>query len=157
AQLQPLAPDERYGHIVVDEAQDLSPMQCRAVARRNATRSLTVLGDLAQGTTPWAAQGWMTQMGHPGHVDAEHTELTTGDRVPEATIDLGDGVLPHLDITVPAARSMRPGGAIDVIRTDNIRTTPADVVERALLDDGARPLPAEIGSPEIDSTHATVL
>ncbi|MYS25976.1 AAA family ATPase, partial [Streptomyces sp. SID7804] len=47
-----------YGHVVVDEAQDLSPMECRAVARRAAFGSLTVLGDLAQGTTPWAARSW---------------------------------------------------------------------------------------------------
>jgi hypothetical protein len=41
-----------FGHIVVDEAQDLSPMQCRAIARRSVHGSLTVLGDLAQGTAP---------------------------------------------------------------------------------------------------------
>ncbi|GAA5072812.1 hypothetical protein HNP84_009323 [Thermocatellispora tengchongensis] len=44
-----------YGHVIVDEAQDLSPMECRAVARRSEHGSITVLGDLAQGTTPWAA------------------------------------------------------------------------------------------------------
>jgi hypothetical protein len=45
-------------HIVVDEAQDLSPMQCRAIARRTSHGSITLLGDLAQGTTPWAATDW---------------------------------------------------------------------------------------------------
>jgi hypothetical protein len=40
-------------HVVVDEAQDLSPMECRAIGRRCATGAATVLGDLAQGTTPW--------------------------------------------------------------------------------------------------------
>lgn len=40
------------GHVVLDEAQDLSPMQYRAVGRRCTTGSATVLGDLAQGTTP---------------------------------------------------------------------------------------------------------
>ena len=47
-----------YGHVVVDEAQDLSPMQCRAVARRLAAGSLTVLGDLAQATSPWSPSDW---------------------------------------------------------------------------------------------------
>ena len=42
-------------HVVVDEAQDLSPMECRALGRRCSTGAATVLGDLAQGTTPWAA------------------------------------------------------------------------------------------------------
>jgi DNA helicase IV len=52
--IRPLTTGQLLGHVVVDEAQDLSPMQCRAIARRSATGSLTVLGDLAQGTTPWA-------------------------------------------------------------------------------------------------------
>ena len=47
-----------FGHVVVDEAQDLSPMQCRAVARRLAAGWLTVLGDLAQATSPWSAADW---------------------------------------------------------------------------------------------------
>ena len=47
-------------HIVVDEAQDLSPMEVRAIGRRCATGAATVLGDLAQGTTPWAATSWPT-------------------------------------------------------------------------------------------------
>ena len=50
-----------YGHVVVDEAQDLSPMQCRAIARRSEHGSLTLLGDLAQGTAPWAARDWPTR------------------------------------------------------------------------------------------------
>ena len=45
-------------HIVVDEAQDLSAMACRAIGRRCTTGSVTVLGDIAQGTTPWAASSW---------------------------------------------------------------------------------------------------
>lgn len=136
AQLRPLTPDQTYAHIVVDEAQDLSPMQCRAVARRSAARSLTVLGDLAQGTTPWAARDWQTQMAHLGHDDGEHTELATGYRVPAAIIELGNRVLPHLDVTVSPARSIRPGGTVDVVRGDNIVTATADAVERALLEDG---------------------
>ena len=49
------------GHVVLDEAQDLSPMQLRAVGRRASTGSLTVLGDIAQGTTPWATESWGTR------------------------------------------------------------------------------------------------
>src|SRR6478672_5851196 len=46
------------GHVVADEAQDLSPMMLRAVGRRCSTGSTTVLGDLAQATTPWATRSW---------------------------------------------------------------------------------------------------
>ena len=57
---------EGFVHVVVDEAQDLSPMQCRAVARRCPLGSLTVLGDLAQATTPWAAGSWPAGADPPG-------------------------------------------------------------------------------------------
>ena len=60
-----------YGHVVLDEAQDLSPMQCRAVARRLAAGSLTVLGDLAQATSPWSPSDWqetLAGLGRPATV-----------------------------------------------------------------------------------------
>ena len=53
-----------FGHVVVDEAQDLSPMQCRAIARRSEHGSITLLGDLAQGTAPWAARDWRDTLAH---------------------------------------------------------------------------------------------
>ena len=57
-------------HVVVDEAQDLSAMECRAIGRRCTTGSATVLGDIAQGTTPWAATSWPVLLGHLGKPDA---------------------------------------------------------------------------------------
>ena len=54
------------GHVVADEAQDLSPMMLRAVGRRCSTGSTTVLGDLAQATTPWATRSWEDALGHLG-------------------------------------------------------------------------------------------
>src|SRR6202021_563769 len=56
-------------HIVVDEAQDLSPMEVRAIGRRCATGAATVLGDIAQGTTPWAATSWPELLKHLGKPD----------------------------------------------------------------------------------------
>ena len=47
-----------YGHIVVDEAQDLTPMQFRMIARRAPSGSVTILGDLAQATGPWSYGDW---------------------------------------------------------------------------------------------------
>ena len=54
------------GHIVLDEAQDLSAMQLRAVGRRCSTGSMTVLGDIAQGTTAWATASWQAVADTPG-------------------------------------------------------------------------------------------
>ncbi|WP_328481153.1 AAA family ATPase [Streptomyces sp. NBC_00377] len=107
-----------YGHVVVDEAQDLSPMECRAVARRVPFGSLTVLGDLAQGTTPWAAASWQTQMAHLGKPDATIVPLTTGFRVPAAVLALAGRLLDRLDIDVPRADSLRGDGELRVRRAD---------------------------------------
>ncbi|MEW2048488.1 AAA family ATPase [Streptomyces sp. NPDC005476] len=107
-----------YGHVVVDEAQDLSPMECRAVARRVPFGSLTVLGDLAQGTTPWAAASWQTQMAHLGKPDATIVPLTTGFRVPAAVLALAGRLLDRLDIDVPRADALRGDGELRVRRAD---------------------------------------
>ncbi|MFE0255511.1 HelD family protein [Streptomyces sp. NPDC059010] len=101
-----------YGHVVVDEAQDLSPMECRAIARRAPFGSVTVLGDLAQGTTPWAARSWATVLRHLGKPDAAVVPLTTGFRVPGAVLALANRLLERLDVEVPEARSLRGDGEL---------------------------------------------
>ena len=53
-----------YGHIVVDEAQDLSPMQLRMLARRSLNGSMTVVGDIAQATGAWAHANWDDILDH---------------------------------------------------------------------------------------------
>ncbi|MFC6072731.1 HelD family protein [Microbispora bryophytorum] len=105
-----------YGHVIVDEAQDLSPMQCRAVARRSEHGSLTVLGDLAQGTTPWAALDWAEQMAHLGKPDASVMALTTGFRTPAAVVELANRLLAELAVDVPPSRSFRRDGRLRVLR-----------------------------------------
>ncbi|GAQ67227.1 HelD family protein [Streptomyces scabiei] len=109
-----LAHPEGYGHVVVDEAQDLSPMECRAIARRAAYGSVTVLGDLAQGTTPWAARDWPGLLAHLGKPDAHVVPLTTGFRVPQAVVGLANGLLGRLGVRVPAARSLRRDGELRI-------------------------------------------
>ncbi len=47
-----------YAHVVVDEAQDLSPMQLRSISRRSSAGSYTIVGDVAQSTGPWARSNW---------------------------------------------------------------------------------------------------
>ncbi|MBR8642295.1 AAA family ATPase [Streptomyces tuirus] len=84
------------GHVVLDEAQDLSPMQYRAVGRRCTTGSATVLGDLAQGTTPWATRDWQEALRHLGKQDAMVEELTAGFRVPTDVITYASRLLPHI-------------------------------------------------------------
>jgi DNA helicase IV len=99
---------ETFVHAVVDEAQDLSPMQCRAVARRCPLGSVTVLGDLAQATTPWAPGSWDLTLQHLGH-EAVIRPLTVGYRVPGEVLQLANRLLPHIARDVPPATSVRQG------------------------------------------------
>ncbi|MFD3943009.1 HelD family protein [Streptomyces sp. NPDC058579] len=95
------------GHVVVDEAQDLSPMQYRAVGRRCTTGSATILGDLAQGTTPWATGSWAQALGHLGKPEAVVEELTAGFRVPREVIAYASRLLPHMSPGLAAVESVR--------------------------------------------------
>ncbi|MEU5598553.1 AAA family ATPase [Streptomyces sp. NPDC020298] len=128
---------EGYGHIVVDEAQDLSPMECRAVARRAGFGSLTVLGDLAQGTTPWAARAWDVQLRHMGKPHAAVVPLTTGFRVPAAVLELANRLLARLDVAVPPARSLRSEGELRIRRADDVLRATVTAVRDALTRDGS--------------------
>ncbi|MBU2667729.1 AAA family ATPase [Actinoplanes bogorensis] len=104
-----------FGHVVVDEAQDLSPMQARAIARRSEHGSITVLGDLAQGTAPWAAAEWQTTLGHLGKPDAAVVPLTVGFRVPASVVELANRLLPMLGVDVPEAVSLRRDGDLVIV------------------------------------------
>jgi DNA helicase IV len=104
-----------FGHVVVDEAQDLSPMQARAIARRSEHGSITLLGDLAQGTAPWAATDWADTLGWLGKPGAAVVPLTIGFRVPEAVLALANRLLPVLGVNVPEAVSLRRDGDLSIV------------------------------------------
>ncbi|MFG3034797.1 HelD family protein [Streptomyces sp. NPDC048253] len=141
-----------YGHVVVDEAQDLSPMECRAVARRVRFGSLTVLGDLAQGTTPWAADSWRVQLAHLGKPDATIVPLTTGFRVPAAVLTLAGRLLDLLDADVPRADSLRRDGELRVRRADgDLRSSVVAAVRDALPREGSIGVIA--ADPEVDGVR----
>ncbi|WP_217206720.1 UvrD-helicase domain-containing protein [Streptomyces sp. AC550_RSS872] len=95
------------GHVVLDEAQDLSPMQYRAVGRRCTTGSATVLGDLAQGTTPWATRSWDEALAHLGKPDGVIEELTAGFRVPTDVITYASRLLPSIAPGLTPVASIR--------------------------------------------------
>jgi len=101
-------------HVVVDEAQDLSPMECRAIGRRCATGSATVLGDIAQGTTPWATASWQEMLAHLGKEDAGLRILDTGYRVPRQILDFASRLLSHIAPGLAPGRSVRqdPGSLV---------------------------------------------
>lgn len=98
----------RFGHVIVDEAQDLTPMQWRMVARRTQGNSMTIVGDLAQ-----------RSVGEPGtwrdHLpesisEFDYRELTTNYRSPSEIADLAAGILAELAPDLPAPRALRSSG-----------------------------------------------
>lgn len=118
------------GHLVVDEAQDLSEMQLRALGRRCRNGSATVLGDLAQGTTPWSARSWRTVLEHLGQ-DGEVTELTLGFRVPREVLDYAARLLPSIAPDLAAPRSLRPGaGSLSVRQGGEVTTAVREALDR---------------------------
>ncbi|MEV4013723.1 ATP-binding domain-containing protein [Nonomuraea angiospora] len=126
-----------YGHVIVDEAQDLSPMECRAVARRSEHGSLTVLGDLAQGTTPWAASSWPERMALLGKPDGQVIALTTGFRVPAAVVELANTLLAALGTQVPATRSYRSDGHLRVTRVTGLEKGVVEAAREAMAFEGS--------------------
>jgi DNA helicase IV len=106
-----------YGHVVIDEAQDLTPMQFRMVARRVPSGSITVLGDLAQATGPWTYAGWEEVLEHlPVSAPVSRHELTLGYRAPGQVLGLASKLLPTAAPGIAPTRSIRPGRTAPVIR-----------------------------------------
>jgi DNA helicase IV len=99
-----------YGHVVVDEAQDLSPMQLRMLARRNPGGSMTVLGDLAQGSGVWAHDRWEEVIAHLATPDGWRVEeLRLGYRAPGKVLDLASRLLAEAAPDIRPTESIRPG------------------------------------------------
>ncbi|NEA30121.1 ATP-binding domain-containing protein [Streptomyces sp. SID13031] len=98
-----------YGHIVLDEAQDLSPMEARALARRCPSGSFTVLGDLAQATGVWVRDSWEELTQHLAVTDTSVNTLTIGYRVPAPALDLAARQLALISPDLRPPLSIRPG------------------------------------------------
>lgn len=155
-----------YGHIVVDEAQDLSAMALRMIARRARRHSMTVLGDLAQATTPEATASWTDSLRHLGpddetddRVDAddgfddrpeiEVAELTVGYRVPAAILDMANRLLTAAAPDVTPARSVRVGGERPrILSVEPERVMPVLSVEVAALRERGLSVAVIIGDDE---------
>ncbi|MDE0652113.1 MAG: hypothetical protein OXI26_00470 [bacterium] len=100
-----------YGHIVVDEAQDLSPMQLRMVGRRSLNGSMTLVGDIAQATGAWAHDSWdsLVELISP-EAPPGFAELTIGYRVPQPIMNFAAACLPPELADLVPPRAARPGG-----------------------------------------------
>jgi hypothetical protein len=100
-----------FGHIVVDEVQDLSPMQLRMLGRRSLSGSMTVVGDIAQATGPWAPAGWddITRYLSPQR-PTRLVELTVSYRTPAEVVALAAQVLAVAAPDIAPPRPVRQSG-----------------------------------------------
>jgi DNA helicase IV len=114
-------PQHTYEYIVVDEAQDLSPMQLLSVARRSRNGWMTVLGDLAQATSPAALGSWNEVADHLYRPDvpADLAELRLGYRLPTEVHDVAMRLLREIAPGLATPEAVRPSGLpVTVTRTD---------------------------------------
>jgi DNA helicase IV len=132
-----------YGHIIVDEAQDLSPMQLRMLTRRSLNGSMTIVGDIAQATGVWAHTGWDDIVEHlPARKPSRRAELTIGYRIPGPTMALAARVLaeaaPGLD---PPDSVRRDGDEPRIVAAEGerlfARVAEVAVEERDAVDPGS--------------------
>src|SRR5579871_1553490 len=117
-----------YGHIVVDEAQDLSPMQLRMIGRRSLSGSMTVLGDIAQATGQWAPRGWNEVLAHlPSRRGSRIVELSVNYRTPAEIMERAARVLRQ------AAPDLRPPESVRSVGygPQVVETTPAGLAGAA--------------------------
>ncbi|MFC7706536.1 HelD family protein [Micromonospora lupini] len=120
-----------FGHVIVDEAQELSPMAWRLLMRRCPSRSMTIVGDVAQtgalaGTPSWAdalapyvAQRWRL------------TELTVSYRTPAEIMAVAADVLAEIDPALRPPRSVRESGVPPWDRAVPDEQLPAELVSAA--------------------------
>ncbi len=100
-----------FGHIVADEVQDLSPMQLRMLARRSLSGSMTVVGDIAQATGPWAPTSWDDVTRHlTPQRPPRLVELTVSYRTPAEVVALAAQVLAVAAPTIAPPRPVRASG-----------------------------------------------
>ncbi len=110
-------PPHAFGHVIVDEAQDLSPMQLRMVARRARDGAFTALGDVAQATGPVVYSTWGEVLPHlPRGDEASIEELRHAYRVPREIMELALPLLEDIAPDVAPPISYRTGAAPPVIR-----------------------------------------
>ena len=113
-----------YGHILADEAQDLTPMQLRMLARRCPAGSMTLVGDLGQASGPWAPASWDDVLTHlPVRRAPTHAELSVNYRTPSEVMDMAARVLAAATPGLSPPASVRSAG-LDPLVTE----APAEVL-----------------------------
>jgi Superfamily I DNA and RNA helicases len=141
-----------FGHVIVDEAQELSEMAWRMLMRRCPTRSMTIVGDLAQTGSAAGTRSWGRVLDPYTAGRRRERSLTVNYRTPAEIMAVAADVLTLVDPTLRAPESVRESGAEPwAVRLDDLAGLPAIVAEE-IVEDGRlvviapRALVAEVGA-----------
>ncbi|GAB3746599.1 AAA family ATPase [Microlunatus parietis] len=143
--IEPLADRARrdrewaYGHVIVDEAQELSPMAWRMLARRCPTGSMTAVGDLAQAAAPDSPQSWAAALDPVAAGRWRREALTVSYRSTGPILEYANGILAAAGSDATAPRAARPDGdePWTSTATDLVRELPERLAgERDLIGEG---------------------
>lgn len=118
-----------YGHVVVDEAQDLSQMAWRALARRCTRKSVTVVGDLQQASHPAAPRTWSQALDWAGERIDMH-ELRVTYRITRQTADTATALLTGAGGTAPKLQPIRDGAPTEELTVSRADLA-ATIIEHA--------------------------
>src|SRR3984885_13512604 len=99
-----------YGHVIIDEAQELSPMAWRMVLRRNPARSMTVVGDVAQTGSPAGATSWKDMLTPLVGRRWREERLTVNYRTPSELMTVATDVLASVSPEDRPPESVRSEG-----------------------------------------------
>ncbi len=147
-----------YGHAVVDEAQELTPMQWRVVMRRCPSKSMTIVGDPAQRSAPGAAKSWHDALSPHVQDRWRLTELTINYRTPQAIMEAAARVLAEGGGEETTPKSVRPGRwPVEVALLTDESSAVADIIAReaTLIEFGTIAL--IVGASMTDSARASIL
>lgn len=99
-----------YGHVIVDEAQELSPMEWRMVFRRCPSRWMTLVGDTAQTSSPAGVDDWTATLDPFVGERFRLHELTVNYRTPKEIADYAAEILAHIDPQAVVPQAIRASG-----------------------------------------------
>ena len=149
-----------YGHVIVDEAQELSPMAWRMVMRRCPMRSMTLVGDLAQTSDPAGATSWARVLRPYARQGFRVEELTVNYRTPAEIMTVAEPVLAAIDPALTAPRSVRDAGFAPSHRQVSAKDLPSAVVDTVIDDellDSRGTLAVIVSRSKRDAVEAAVM
>jgi DNA helicase IV len=149
----------QYGHVIVDEAQELSAMQWRMLLRRCPTRSMTVVGDIQQTSAPWGAASWagVFQPVAPGRWRS--VELTVNYRTPSEVMEVATDVLHAVDPAATPPTSVRESGVRPAARRADasmLAKSVAEVAEQELAAAEGGTVGVVVPAPLLDAVTEAV-